>query len=315
MQALLGCWRRDDGWPDGLEGHTAVETYDDGWAWTVPTSHTERHTGVMVHGARSRLVREATLDETYRRELAKASRIWAQAAGATLADVWACDASIYCASTFAGDGFLLVGDAGATIDPLSSFGLKKALTSAWLGAVCANTRLRAPEREAFANEFFTRWERDVYITHLERSRQFAVDAVTRHATPFWEAQAGMAVPARTGFDEQAASRDPAVSGAMATLRAHPSPRLIVNPRFRAVEAPIVRHHEVVSAAAVPDVSGAGVRYFRGVDLIGLLELTRTIPDIGELAAACGRTQPSTTLADTLAAVAFLMARDVVRLAP
>ena len=55
-----------------------------------------------------------------------------------------------------GQGILLVGDAASFIDPLSSYGVKKACVSAWLAAVVVHTcltnasltsaALRAPER-------------------------------------------------------------------------------------------------------------------------------------------------------------------------
>jgi flavin-dependent dehydrogenase len=56
-------------------------------------------------------------------------------AGATLGRVWACDASLYSSQLYAGPQFLLVGDAASCIEPLSSFGVKKAPASAWVGAV------------------------------------------------------------------------------------------------------------------------------------------------------------------------------------
>lgn len=47
--ALVGVWVRRDGW-DMLEEptHTLVESYDGGWAWSVPVSRERRYVTVMV---------------------------------------------------------------------------------------------------------------------------------------------------------------------------------------------------------------------------------------------------------------------------
>src|SRR5207249_11871434 len=50
--ALVGVWERER-WDFPDETHTAVETFEDGWAWSVPVSTTTRHVGVMTsHGQR-----------------------------------------------------------------------------------------------------------------------------------------------------------------------------------------------------------------------------------------------------------------------
>ena len=76
-------------------------------------------------------------------------------AGAHLRHVWACDASLYSAHTYADASrqSLLVGDAGAFIDPLSSFGVKKALASAWIAAVVVHTSLRDSGRKQIGIRF------------------------------------------------------------------------------------------------------------------------------------------------------------------
>ncbi len=112
--ALVGVWARAD-WDVPDDTHTLVETYDGGWAWSVPISATTRHVGVMVdHGT------------NYRTEIAETTHIRAALEDAVLQHEWACDASLYFASKYAGPRFLLAGDAGSFIDPLSSFGVTRA---------------------------------------------------------------------------------------------------------------------------------------------------------------------------------------------
>ena len=170
MYALVGVWKSDDGWDLPDETHTVVETYRDGWAWSVPVAAETRHAGAMVGTAIPEDGSQRALAQAYQAEIGKTVHLAPRLRRATLQHVWACDASLYSATTYAGPRFMLVGDAGSFIDPLSSFGVKKALASAWLGAVVAHTRLTHPERDEVAREFFSEWERRVYATHLQRSR-------------------------------------------------------------------------------------------------------------------------------------------------
>ena len=73
--------------------------------------------------------------QRYSDAIAKTIALRQRLDGAVLRHEWACDASLYFSGAYAGPQFLLVGDAGSFIDPLSSFGVKKALASAWLAAV------------------------------------------------------------------------------------------------------------------------------------------------------------------------------------
>ena len=53
--ALVGRWRRDDAWPLDDPSHTLLESYTDGWAWSVPLDGTRsragRHGRPEDHGA------------------------------------------------------------------------------------------------------------------------------------------------------------------------------------------------------------------------------------------------------------------------
>ncbi len=131
----------------------------------------------------------ARLERVYRAEIAKACNLGRVLDGATLQRVWACDASLYSSTQYGGSQFLLIGDAGSFIDPLSSFGVKKALASAWLGAIAVHTSLAHPDRREVALEFFSQWERDVYADNLDRSRAFARAARERHPHAFWASRA------------------------------------------------------------------------------------------------------------------------------
>ena len=134
---------------------------------------------MMVDGATSRVTRGASLEATYRAQLALTPRVDRQVRGSILARLRLRCVGLH-GPQHAGRSFALVGDAGSTLNPLSSFGVKKALASAWLAAVVTHTCLVHPERAEQAQDFFSRWASQVWQLNLQRSREFAVEALDRH---------------------------------------------------------------------------------------------------------------------------------------
>src|SRR5204863_1593299 len=83
-----------DRWPIAEHAHTIVESYKDGWAWSVPLSATRRQCTVMIDppGGLGR----AALQAIYARETAKTREIRARLHNARQTSApWACDASLY----------------------------------------------------------------------------------------------------------------------------------------------------------------------------------------------------------------------------
>ena len=182
--ALIGEWRRDGDWPVPDDTHTLIESYDDGWMWSVPAAAGVRHIAAMVDPQRSELARGGSSKDVYLAEIAK-TRIFSRLiSGASLDQGprgW--DASQYRAREYGGDGWLLAGDAGSFIDPLSSAGVKKALASGWLAAIVAHTCLLNRSMRSHALDFFTAREREIE-QHLSReSRRFLMDASAGHPSP------------------------------------------------------------------------------------------------------------------------------------
>jgi len=259
--ALVGVWERDT-WDLPDDTHTVVETFEDGWAWSVPISATVRHIGVMVaQGA------------PYRAAVEKSVALRQRLAGATLRHDWACDASLYHAEAYAGPQFFLVGDAGSFIDPLSSFGVKKALASAWLAAVAAHTSLLDSARQTVARDFFSNWERNIYTTHLRRSRDFARAALAAHRSAFWAARADVEIPASSDHEDDIPA-GPVRFGTTSPLAL----RYADEVRFE--DRPVVRGREIVLEKAF----AGGIRFAQHVDLVTLAEIacqSNRVPDLFE----------------------------------
>jgi flavin-dependent dehydrogenase len=311
-QAFIGEWQRENGWdlPDAT--HTLVETYQEGWAWSVPLSGTVRQVGVAVDGATTRVRRGPTLLSTYRAEIGKTRRLNALMAGAALGRVWACDASLYSSHRYAGPQFLLVGDAASCIDPLSSFGVKKALASAWVGAVAIHTCLTHPERQTIALDFFANREQQVYGTSLQRSCEFAREAYARHPHPFWAERAETEVETASGdIDEDALFRAPDVQAAFGRLKACPVIALSLSDTMRVKQRALIDDREIVLSEAVslPEAP-EGIRFLAGVDLLKLGEMACRHHQVPDLFEAYCRTYGAVPLPSLLGSLSVLLARGV-----
>ena len=334
--ALIGVWRWEEGWPpvagESLEradpigdagAHTVVEAYRDGWAWSVPVSSRRRYVTVMVDPRTTETDHPGSLAARYAAELGKTRHLARMTGGATLeGPPWACDASQYGARRFGGPGFLLVGDAATFIDPLSSFGVKKAMASGWLAAVVTNTCLRHPERADLARRFHAEREQEVWASYRRQAAAFFAQVSTKELHPFWHDRAdpigveGAADRSGAADAVEAFRRDPAVRDAFEALRRAPSIRLRPTPAARTTTAPAVVGREIVPDASLSIAAGeAGavtIRYLRGVDLPALVAMAGRRTQVPDLYEAYGRSHPPVELADFLGALSVLLGKGLLR---
>jgi flavin-dependent dehydrogenase len=329
MYALVGAFQAAERWELPDPTHTLVEATKSGWAWSVPISGSARHVGVMVDGVWARASRSQTLAEVYRTELANTTAHARLASRASLRRVWACDASTYSAAVYAQPQFLLVGDAGSFIDPLSSFGVKKALASGWMAALVVNTCLTHPDRQSAALDFFNDWERGACAVHARRSREFAREACARCPSAFWAIRANTATPPGrdTEFDvaptmnrdaDGAAAgtmnRDRDVESALKTIKDSVELDLTMGSRARFEKSPVIRGREIVLENAFADErpGGRGIRFWQNVDLVQLADMAcrhRQVPELFE--AYCQLNGP-VPLPSVLGGLSLLVAKGILR---
>jgi flavin-dependent dehydrogenase len=311
-----------EGWPAGERARTVVESYREGWAWSVPLSATDRQCTVMIEPDRStsRPPERLALRLVYEREIARTSEIGARLAGARqLTAPWACDASIYTASRAAESRMLLVGDAASFIEPLSSAGVKKALLSAWRAAVVVNTCLAKPALAGAATDLYVRRERQVYADCMRRSRTFFAEAAAAYGTPFWSARAELAdslTPSGGGdgaegedITDEALARDADVRLAFDYLRASERVRLRPAAALRFEPVASIEGHEVVmrDALVVPGLD-APLRFAAGVNLPALARLATACNEVPALIAAYHAQVGPVPLAGLLTGLSLLVAR-------
>ena len=327
--AIVAEWECDD-WPADELTCTTIESYGDGWAWSVPLSARRRQCTVMIEkGARvgpaDRLrqgfgAQEAgphVLLSRYQREVAKARAMCARLAKARRVSApWTCDASIYDCVRAANGLVLLVGDAASFIEPLSSAGVKKALLSAWRAAVVANTCLANPAMAEAACDLYVRREREVYQECLRRSAAFFAEAARVYDTPFWTTRAEYAPGADPALDidaedptDDSLRRDASVRAAFEHLRADAAVRVRPADALRFASVPTIDGREVVmrEAVVVPGLESP-LHYAAGVDLARLARIVSGGADVPTIIAAYQDKVGPVPIAGLLTGLSFLIAR-------
>ena len=318
--ALTAVWSRPGGWGLEDESHTLVESYGDGWSWSVPVTPEQRYVTLMVDPRVTRLERGGTLEPCYDAELAKTAVLGPLTAGAARDTApWGCDASVYHAHTYGAPGMLLVGDAGSFIDPLSSYGVKKALASGWLAAVVVHTALTDPGLAGVALDLFNQREREMHGALERQSAQFFAEAAGRHDHPFWtdRAEVGMpeAVPLASPEPAVDALRgDPEVLAAFDALRRAPTLRLRRGDRLGVVRRPAITARRIILEDRLvvpgwPDADAArGLRFLREIDLVRVVELAPLHQQVPDLFEAYNHVCPPAPLPDFLGALSVLIAK-------
>lgn len=333
--ALAGVWRANSGAPPA-EPYTLVESYRDGWAWSMPVSDTRRYLTMMIDPRRTELLKGQGRRHLYLAELEKTREARHLVADTHLeSDISGHTSSQYSASRFAGDGFLLVGDAGSFIDPLASAGVKKALASAWLAAVAVHTCIATPAMRDVALEFFDSRERATWLGHRRHTARYYREATAAHGHGFWSARAEAAgdvgaptlpeaartpaldpaaevhIAVPTEPDIAALRQDPDVLRAFSELRAAPAIRLLPAPGLRHPRLPAVRGRRIVldehlASAALPD----GVRFLRDVDLPPLVEMAGSFDQVPDLYQAYLDRVATVSLPDFLGALSVLLGKGM-----
>lgn len=298
--ALVGRWRHP-AWPLDDPSHTLLESYADGWAWSVPLDARDRAVAVMVDPKTTALARGDGATTVYLNEVGKTLHLGRLTAGATLeGGPWGWDASMYSSERPTGDTWLLAGDAASFIDPLSSAGVRKAMASGWLAAVALNTALGEPRHKDMAFAFYAAREAETYAQFLALTRQHLRDgAPSDH--PFW---ADRAAPAPVTAGDRAA-----IQAAFDRLRAAPGLALRVAPGVRFEARPALTERAIVlERHLVPPDGGEAFRHLHGVDVVALSELASEVADVPAFYEAYVRRMGPVDLPSFLTALATAVAR-------
>jgi len=271
-------------WPADERTSTFVDSYENGWAWSVPLSATRRQCTVMVDAALT-TVSKAGLGALYLAELHKAVSIERRLERSRQnAAPWGCDASLYTCDRASDSRALLVGDAASFIEPLSSAGVRKALASAWRAAIVVNTVLSKPEMLDVALAFHNRRERGLYEQCVRASAGFFGRAADEYDHPFWSTRAsyvphGFDHPSEAPTDDEIAG-DFDVQRIAGELRETVAFGLTTSPKLVLTGAPIVEGNQIVMREAIAlDGFDEPLRFACGVDLLELSRIASRSADM------------------------------------
>ncbi len=175
--------------PPPADTNIFIESYPDGWLWTIPLHTGQSSVGAVVDQQASEAsVRKLGLERFLEQQLAQAPHTAlllakAQRVGAArIVRDWS-----YACDEIAGDGYALLGDAACFIDPLFSSGVHLALMSGVLAAAYATTALREPAMAAAAAAVY----QELYYKEYHHFRELALLFYSSNRTVesyFWEAR-------------------------------------------------------------------------------------------------------------------------------
>ncbi len=265
--AVSGYWQNAAG-PTGVDfANTILETYSDGLVWSVPLHNSLRNVTFLVDWQLGSHIRRSGLSTFYREQVARTPHVAGFLRHAQLAlGPWAFDATWHTAITFADKQFLLIGDAGMFVDPLSSEGVHKAMASAITGAAVVNTILRRPAMTAHALQFYDESQRSTYDLHYQQSAQYYQEEQRWPDAPFWQQRA-------TSHEPRVTSHEPrTTSTTVSHIALAPETTIALRP---AIEGPFVELREAMVTPSYP----RGLRFLERVCLPPLL---RAVQEHGAL---------------------------------
>ena len=143
--ALFGHYRGAERLPGRREGNISIFWFQHGWFWFIPLADASTSVGAVCCPSYLKQ-RGKALAEFLADTIALAPELARRLKDATLIDgqVWATGNHSYCADRCAGERFVMLGDAYASIDPVFSSGVYLAMQSAFDGAEAVAAALDRP---------------------------------------------------------------------------------------------------------------------------------------------------------------------------
>jgi flavin-dependent dehydrogenase len=185
--ALTGYWRGTKA-PEAFDDEdTLFEIMPEGWLWSVRLADGRRNItlGVDANTVKSEdaLPVELYLDRVRGSRLVGALVDGVEFDGALSAH----DATWSRAARYVGERFLLAGDAGAFIDPLTAHGVFKALQSGITASAVVNTILRRPESTPIAIDYYDNMQSRSVLNYTSVALTFYRTS-PYVSEPFWAAR-------------------------------------------------------------------------------------------------------------------------------
>jgi flavin-dependent dehydrogenase len=251
--ALSAEWHGLD--PGGMERR--VEAGEQEWFWCAPLGPERWVVAVFTDPERLSAGRTAGVEASYRQLLEGFSLLGQHRSGRIAGPVRVCDASSRYSHEPVGPGFVRIGDAALTLDPLSSQGIQSAISSALQAAIVVNTLLKHPENARAAMAFYRDRQREKARQHARKAAAFYGERAAVCDRPFWRERAGSVEDVQSPVLEEA---DLEVGC-----------RVRLSRKTTIEEVPVIRKDTVVSSRAIRhEALERPVAFLGEIDLVPLL---------------------------------------------
>lgn len=170
---------------DILEIEGRVEAGDEEWFWYAPFGGKRSVAAVFVDPQRLSTIRGSNLESKYLQLLEHFRLFMKIRRGRIKSSVKTCDASSRYAEEPVGLGFVRIGDAAFTLDPLSSQGVQSAISSAIQAAIVVNTFAFSPENADAAIAFYRARQREKVQQHTQKTAYFYAQRAAVCDQQFW----------------------------------------------------------------------------------------------------------------------------------
>ncbi len=174
---------------EGDENNIFIESYDQGWLWSIPLHNGLTSIGAVVdtavgqQGISSLGALDFLHDQIQRSQYtSRMLQDSVMAAGPSVVRDWSYDSE-----RLVGDGFVLAGDAGCFVDPLFSSGVHLALMSGVLAAAYVTTALKGGDIVGPAALAYQETYHNEYVQFRELARLFYSSNRSMDSY-FWEAR-------------------------------------------------------------------------------------------------------------------------------
>ena len=182
LTAMYGYWSIDNS--NSIDG--CLQAGENAWYWSAYTGEEEGIAAVYTDPKEIALSPLRDLQKRYLELLTSFSLFDLWQKRGLMSKVLACDATSRVATTLVEKGFIRVGDACSTLDPLSSQGVQTAIVSSLQAAAVVHTMLTRPTNTEDAIEFYKGVQHDKVARHKNKTSAFYQTRAKQCDHQFWQ---------------------------------------------------------------------------------------------------------------------------------
>lgn len=182
--SLLQRWRSAA--PESsLTARSAVESFEQGWAWMASMPNGERYLQLTLDVASANLPPKSQLSDWCQKQFQQLEQAQPFIHKAQPEHLHARASTQILSRALVGDNWIRVGDAAMAVDPLSGNGIFQSMSSALQSPAVINTLIQAPERAQLAKDFYLQRVEGLFFRFARTGRDFCRQEQQWPDSPFW----------------------------------------------------------------------------------------------------------------------------------